>query len=69
MSDKGVTRFRNSERDWPEDFSGENGKYQCLCIYCEEYFLGHKRRFVCKRCDHDATSLATAQPPAAPLDA
>jgi hypothetical protein len=40
-----------SARDWPEDFQYENGNYQCQCIYCAEYFIGHKRRFVCKVCD------------------
>lgn len=38
------------KRDWPEDFSGENGKYMNHCIDCGETFIGHKRRQVCKAC-------------------
>jgi hypothetical protein len=38
------------ERNWPEDFSHENGQYYCSCVYCGERFVGHKRRVVCRRC-------------------
>jgi hypothetical protein len=37
-------------RDWPEDWSHENGRYLCLCVNCETQFYGHKRRVVCKVC-------------------
>jgi hypothetical protein len=37
-------------RNWPEDFSQENGNYLCLCISCSEAFVGHKRRVVCRQC-------------------
>lgn len=37
-------------KDWAEDFSHENGNYQNVCMYCEEVFLGHKRRVICKQC-------------------
>jgi hypothetical protein len=37
-------------RDWMEDFSHENGSYQCLCCICEQEFIGHKRRVVCRVC-------------------
>lgn len=39
-----------SERDWTEDFTHENGKYQNKCIHCHLLFYGHKRRVVCKIC-------------------
>ena len=38
------------ERNWTEDFSHENGNYQCKCFKCEQFFIGHKRRVVCKLC-------------------
>ena len=37
-------------RDWPEDFSHENGNYFCRCCICKAEFRGHKRRVVCKCC-------------------
>lgn len=40
-----------SERNWKEDFSHENGNYQCTCVCCGKGFIGHKRRVVCKVCD------------------
>ena len=40
-----------SERDWPEDFSHENGAYMNRCIHCSQTFTGYKRRVVCKVCD------------------
>jgi hypothetical protein len=44
-------QFGNPEGDWPEDFSDENGNYGNLCIGCKKTFVGHKRRYVCKKCD------------------
>ena len=44
-----------TSRDWPEDFSGENGCYLNRCCLCHETFTGHKRRYVCHVCaDRDA---------------
>lgn len=40
----------DSERDWPEDFSQENGNYSCTCHKCGEEFIGYKRRVICKLC-------------------
>lgn len=40
----------DSERDWKEDFSHENGKYSNYCHACTKYFMGHKRRICCKKC-------------------
>jgi hypothetical protein len=37
-------------RDWPDDFSHENGCYQCRCYKCERMFYGHKRRVFCNDC-------------------
>ena len=39
-----------SDRDWPEDCCHENGNYINKCLYCEQDFLGHKRRIVCRKC-------------------
>jgi hypothetical protein len=39
-----------SARDWVEDSSHENGNYQCKCVSCGLYFVGHKRRVQCKLC-------------------
>ncbi len=37
-------------RSWPEDSSHENGKYNCICCQCNQDFVGHKRRVICKTC-------------------
>lgn len=37
-------------RDWTEDASHENGKYQNRCVYCGQMFIGHKRRNCCRLC-------------------
>jgi len=42
--------FEVTERDWPEDFSHENGQYMNTCVYCKLVFTGYKRRVVCKAC-------------------
>lgn len=47
--EKLLTPFR-TERDWTEDFSHENGNYENNCIKCDQLFMGHKRRVVCKIC-------------------
>jgi hypothetical protein len=39
-----------TDRDWTEDLSHENGNYTNKCFYCEQNFLGHKRRIVCRKC-------------------
>lgn len=38
------------KKDWIEDFVHENGNYQNLCVRCNNRFLGHKRRRICKSC-------------------
>lgn len=37
-------------KNWTEDFSHENGNYQNICMYCKDFFIGHKIRVVCKEC-------------------
>ena len=39
-----------SEADWIEDFTHENGNYMNKCINCEEMFFGHKSRVVYRVC-------------------
>lgn len=51
-----------TNRNWPEDFHLENGQYQCRCVFCYEYFRGHKRRFVCKLCDKTTPVVAKEKP-------
>jgi hypothetical protein len=36
--------------DWPEDRGHENGNYSNLCVDCGNFFIGHKRRVVCRIC-------------------
>lgn len=44
------TALADDRRNWPEDFSHENGNYSCTCCLCHQHFIGHKRRVVCKLC-------------------
>ena len=37
-------------KNWGEDKELENGNYYCLCVLCKEFFIGHKRRVVCREC-------------------
>jgi hypothetical protein len=48
----------NSSRDWPEDF--EHGNYQNKCVFCKQFFNGHKQRCVCKTCqaEREAAQIA-----------
>lgn len=48
---RGLPPEEESVRDWTEDFSHENGKYQSVCFKCGLVFQGHKRRVFCKLCD------------------
>lgn len=43
-------RSKNKQKDWVEDFEMENGNYQSKCSCCHDFFIGHKRRFICKEC-------------------
>lgn len=44
------TEFKESDRDWKEDFNLENGNYYCYCRKCKKTFTGYKRRVICKVC-------------------
>ncbi len=52
-----------SERDWTEDFSHENGNYNCRCFSCERTFIGHKRRVQCKVCNDRSVKAWAALTP------
>jgi hypothetical protein len=43
-------QIAESDRNWYEDYSYENGQYFHICIYCKKQFIGYKRRVVCKKC-------------------
>ena len=49
-------------RDWPEDFSHENGRYSCRCHKCGRLFQGHKRRVTCHVCAGAASSSTAPEP-------
>lgn len=51
-----LPRYAPSDRDWPEDAAHENGQYQCQCVTCKEYFIGNKRRQLCKKCADEAAA-------------
>ena len=55
-------QFERSERDWPEDFSHENGNYHNQCGNCGLTFYGHKRRVRCKLCMIDKAFKDTDGP-------
>lgn len=46
----GPKKRPENSRDWPEDAKHENGRYFCRCCICNEVFIGHKRRVVCREC-------------------
>ena len=53
MSDLEIARTHapgGESRDWVQDFSHENGQYQCRCYACQRMFYGHKRRVECHDC-------------------
>jgi len=60
-----MTFIPDLSRDWQEDFSHENGNYECICVHCAKHFIGHKRRIFCKYCSNQiekgAKRLETAQ--------
>lgn len=37
-------------RSYNEEFHLENGRYENICINCQECFIGYKRRITCKLC-------------------
>lgn len=46
-------------RSRPEDVAHENGGYLNTCHYCQQRFMGHKRRVVCKVCNSIPSELET----------
>lgn len=40
-----------SRRNYPEDYSDENGNYLNQCLLCGNHFKGNKHRNICKVCD------------------
>lgn len=47
----------DSPRNWTEDYPHENGNYICFCKTCNNTFIGHKRRILCKECDEKAIHI------------
>jgi hypothetical protein len=47
---KWIKNLRESKKSWKEDFKHENGNYLNVCVQCNDEFLGHKRRVICKEC-------------------
>lgn len=45
--------INNPKKNWEEDFEHENGNYLNNCCECNQQFLGHKRRVICKECFND----------------
>lgn len=42
------------KNDWREDFAHENGQYFNRCSACDEDFIGHKRRHICRKCYYES---------------
>lgn len=49
-------------RDWPEDWSSENGRYIGKCSMCGHEFYGHKRRVICRECMESPDNACAAAP-------
>ena len=45
-----LAEIKEYKGNYPEDFHLENGNYINVCKICGNYFLGYKRRCVCKLC-------------------
>lgn len=41
---------RMEARSWPDDYGHENGNYVNCCSQCQQPFVGHKRRVLCREC-------------------
>lgn len=53
-----MIRDTDPAKDWPEDFSHENGMYYCRCGHCKSLFVGYKRRVVCRQCSEQINAGA-----------
>lgn len=49
--------------DWHEDASHENGQYFNKCLSCDDDFIGHKRRHICRKCHYEAKARYDAMTP------
>ena len=49
--------------DWHEDAPHENGQYFNRCLSCDEDFIGHKRRHICRKCHYEAKARYDAMTP------
>ena len=47
----------NTSKDFPEDFSKNNGCYSNMCSHCNNIFYGYKRRILCKECESMSNSV------------
>lgn len=47
---RSLDSLERDARSWPDDFTHENGKYECRCAGCKKTFVGHKRRVICREC-------------------
>jgi hypothetical protein len=50
--------FGHKSRNYEEDFYHENGFYVNICIACNNKFMGHKRRVICKKCGSNSQTEA-----------
>ena len=50
LIDRAKRRREPLIKDWYQDSHLENGNYQNICAICNEMFVGHKSRCVCKVC-------------------
>lgn len=48
---------QSNPKNFPEDFTLENGSYTCRCCLCSGAFIGYKRRVVCKECETNAQKV------------
>ncbi len=51
--------FEPTDRDWSEDFKHENGQYSNKCLQCGVFFIGYKRRTLCKKCHMEFRTSGT----------
>jgi hypothetical protein len=51
------------DMNWPEDSAHENGNYSNKCVACDKYFVGHKRRCVCRVCNKQERERWNAMTP------
>ena len=50
---KNIFEIETDPRSFPEDSKYENGGYINSCVCCENEFMGHKHRIICKICQDE----------------